>query len=72
MFSKKPTTSIRFAGVCLALTACITISCNESSEKKDSPDTPAQKPVEQVAPPPAPIDTSKMDTASTRPVKTTD
>jgi hypothetical protein len=38
----------------------VAVSCNNNSDKKESP-TPANK-----------LDTSKMDTASTRPVKTTD
>ncbi|MBI5371337.1 MAG: hypothetical protein HZA79_04835 [Sphingobacteriales bacterium] len=73
MISKKSTTASRFMLGCFLLAALLTVSCNNSSEKKGTDaDTSAVKPVEQVTTPPAPVDTAKMDTASTRPVKTSD
>ncbi len=73
MICKKSTTASRFMLGFSLLAAVLIVSCNNSSEKKSTgTDTPAVKPVEQVSPPPATIDTTKMDTASTRPVKTSD
>lgn len=56
---------------CFALALTVAACNNSADDKKEkAADTPAVKPVETVAP--TTIDTSKMDTATTRPVKTAD
>jgi hypothetical protein len=59
----------RFLFVILLFVGIAAISCNNNTEepKEKAPDTATT----QQAPPPPPADTTKMDTASTRPVKTT-
>ncbi len=55
----------------LLLAFTITACNNNGDDKKEkAPDTAAAKQAEEVKP--APLDTSKMDTATTRPVKTAD
>lgn len=59
----------RFLLVILLFVGITAISCNNNTgePKENAPDTATT----QQAPPPPPADTTKMDTASTRPVKTT-
>ena len=68
---KTYTSAGMLSGILLACTLFV-MACNNSADKKGEPaDTPAAKPVEQVTTPAAP-DTTGMDSADTRPVKTTD
>lgn len=72
MTTQKTSTSAGIvSGILLAFTFFV-MACNNSADKKgESADTPAAKPVEQITTPASP-DTTGMDTADTRPVKTTD
>jgi len=64
----KPALLALFGGFLLLAVA----ACNNSGDKKsETTDTPASKPVEKMAPAPMP-DTTHMDSANTRPVKTPD
>lgn len=75
MISKKSITAYRVILGAFALTAFMAVGCNNGTEKKepvtDSPKVTAPA-VPVVDTPAAPIDTSKMKEATTRPVKTTD
>jgi hypothetical protein len=75
MTSKKTIPAYRMILGAFFMTAVMAVSCNESTEKKepvsDSPNVTAPKqPV--IDTPAPPVDTSKMQEGSTRPVKTTD
>jgi hypothetical protein len=60
MIIKKPKLALLFI-LGIMLTTFVAISCNNNSSDKKEPATPENK-----------VDSSKMDSASTRPVKTTD
>jgi hypothetical protein len=72
MLSKKPNHAFKIILGALVLTFTMA-SCNGSGDKKDSvTDTTSVMPTQPTVDTVPKIDTSKMDTATTRPVKTPD
>ena len=71
MLNKKTLSGLAKLLGCFMLASFVITGCNNEGEKKDTGADSATK--TEVAPPPAPvIDTTDMDSASTRPVKTPD
>ncbi len=71
MTSKNPKPAYQFPFALMILILLAVVSCNnKKEEKKDvTTDTTVVKPSDPVV---MPVDTTKMDTATTRPVKTPD
>ena len=70
--TNQPKFLLRLSVACLLSLAIV--SCNNDADKKDSDDSAALIPVQPLPTVDStmmPIDTTKMDSASTRPVKTT-
>jgi len=72
MLTKTPTQSFKIFSAAVILTFAMA-SCNGGGEKKDTvTDTTSVMPTQPTIDTMPKIDTSKMDTATTRPVKTPD